>query len=110
MKKVNFCAAIDSDFDATLKGLKDSLGLSHNADVLRYLVGFYKAPFKSGLDTRQSAELAIKEQLLGNKKISHYSVQIHFENTIGKRVKPQLVNEVLELYKAEIEAHNAKIL
>lgn len=108
MKKVNFCAAIDSDFDATLKGLKDALGLSNNAEILRHLVGFYKQPFKSGLDTRQNCELAVKQQLLRDKKITHYSIQIHFENTIGKRVKPQIVNEVLELYKSEIDTHNAK--
>lgn len=108
MKKVNFCAAIDADFDTTLKALKETLGLSNNAEILKHLVGFYQQPFKSGLDTRQSCELAVKQQLLSDKKITHYSIQIHFENTIGKRIKPQIVNEVLELYKSEIDTHNAK--
>lgn len=107
MKKVNFCASIDSNQDAFLKELKTSLGAT-NEQVLQMLVEFYKAPFKSGLDTRQNAELAIKEQLLGNKKINTYTLQTHFEKTQGKRVKPQIINEVLDLYKEEIEAHNAK--
>ena len=72
------------------------------------LVDFYKTPFKSGLDTRQRTELAIKEQMSGNAKITSYSLQKYFEDTDGKRVKPQIINEVMELYKVEIDTHNAK--
>lgn len=109
MKKVNFCAAIDSDFDATLKGLKDALGLSNNAEILKYLVGFYENPFKTELSTNQKAELFIQKELLNpTQKINTHTLKKHFLETQGKDINRNNSKEVLELYKAEIDTHNAK--
>lgn len=110
MKKVNFCALIDSNFDATLKSLKENLGLANNADVIHALFAFYENPFKSGLSPKQRIEKFVQSLLISKtEKINTHTIKIHFiVNENGYQPNVNTVKEVLELYSEEIAAHNAK--
>ena len=109
MKKSNFCAAIDSDFNNELQALKDTLGLSSNAEVLHALVSFYKEPFKSGLSTPQKIERFVKSELINpTQKINTNTAQNWFKTAFGSQPNINTMKEVFALYSVEIEAHNAK--
>lgn len=108
--KTHFQAAISFEFDATIKALKDKLGLANNADVLHTLIGFYENPFKSGLSPKQKIEKWVQKELLvcAGKINTHTAKNYFLKNENNYQPNVSTMKEVFELYKAEIEAHNAK--
>lgn len=107
--KTHFQAAINSEFDAQLKALKTSLGVQTNTELLEFLVNYHKSPFRSDLTLSQKVERWVQSSLLNpNQKVTTHTAKQHFLISEKKQINTNTISDVLELYKAEIEAHNAK--
>jgi hypothetical protein len=116
MKKINFCAAITEEQAEQFNELKNALGAANNRDLLHKLAEFYAENvgklhnFKTPLSQSQKLEEIILKQLKSGYKVKAVTVRNQYflenDHTAPNR---NTVCTVIELYSAEIDAHNSKI-
>lgn len=103
-KKASFQASIPSELSAQLNELRTKLGMT-NSELLQYLVSFNEKPYRSELSHKQVVEKEIQELLKGDKKITTYLIR---KGRGKSAVGAKTAMECMELYKTEIDQHNAK--
>ena len=97
------CRNIDKAVFDGCNELKEKLGVTYGG-LLEYLYNKHVKPFEVGLSSRQEVEKAINSMLLDKStKINHTTLR----KETGSR--SQMLNEVMALFKDEIEQHNSKV-